>query len=327
MSSIAGPASVSGDIVRSPVPVRLSGSRTDMEPEWGTGSGLTIWTSRYDHKGTIRRVRHSRKLRRRGGPARAQQRATVRDAVRADQHSAAGRGRRGVRPDVGARDLRDTAPRVRGARGSALRTAGGHFSFARLPPARVAHLPRQAHDVDEDQGFERRHRAVRKAPEPNGMPGFLRVDTVHQGDRDGVKGVYIVNLVDEVTQYEYVGVVRGISERFLIPAPEALLLMFPFPVRASTPTTAPSTSTTGWSVSSRSCVSASSRSRARGVPTTTRWSRARTRTWCAGISATSISRPAFPTACSTPQSPKHHLAASRPPRRIEPQPPPSQTRS
>ena len=72
--------------------------------------------------------------------------------------------------------------------------------------------------------------AVRKAPEPNGAPGFLRVGTVHQGDRDGVKGVHLVNLVDEVTQYEYVGVVRGISERFLIPTLEALLLMFPFPV-------------------------------------------------------------------------------------------------
>ena len=71
--------------------------------------------------------------------------------------------------------------------------------------------------------------AVRKAPEPNGVPGFLRVDAVHQCDRDGAKGVYIVNLVDEATQYEYVGVVRGISERFLIPALEALLLMFPFP--------------------------------------------------------------------------------------------------
>ena len=72
--------------------------------------------------------------------------------------------------------------------------------------------------------------AVRKAPEPDGVPGFLRVDTVHQGDRDGVKGVYIVNLVDEVTQYEYLGVVPGISERFLIPALEALLRFFPFPV-------------------------------------------------------------------------------------------------
>ena len=36
-----------------------------------------------------------------------------------------------------------------------------------------------------------------------------------------MKGVYIVNLVDEVTQYEYVGVVRGISERFLVPALQA----------------------------------------------------------------------------------------------------------
>ena len=72
--------------------------------------------------------------------------------------------------------------------------------------------------------------AVRRAPEPNGLPGYLRVDSVHQGDRDGVKGVYLVNLVDEVTQYEYVGAVRGISERFLIPALEALLRLFPFPV-------------------------------------------------------------------------------------------------
>ena len=72
--------------------------------------------------------------------------------------------------------------------------------------------------------------AVRKVPEPNGVSGFLRVDTVRQDDRDGAEGVYLVNLVDEVTRYEYVGVVRGISERFLIPALEALLPMFPFPV-------------------------------------------------------------------------------------------------
>ena len=42
-----------------------------------------------------------------------------------DRHPAAGGGRRGVRPDVGAGDLRDTAPRVRGVRGSALRAADG----------------------------------------------------------------------------------------------------------------------------------------------------------------------------------------------------------
>ena len=39
-------------------------------------------------------------------------------------------------------------------------------------------------------------------PQPNGKPGYIRADTVHQGDLDGVKGVYHVNLVDEVTQWE-----------------------------------------------------------------------------------------------------------------------------
>ena len=71
---------------------------------------------------------------------------------------------------------------------------------------------------------------VRKAPEPNGQPGFLRVDTVHLGDRDGRKGVYVVNVVDEVTQYEHVGAAPAISERFMVPVLEALLLLFPFDV-------------------------------------------------------------------------------------------------
>ena len=102
----------------------------------------------------------ARRDRRGGGSARAQQRAAVREAVRAARHPAAGGGRRGVWPDVGAGDLRDTAPRVRGARGPALRAAGGPLPVARLQPARVAHLPRQAHDMDEDAGGERRHRGA-----------------------------------------------------------------------------------------------------------------------------------------------------------------------
>ena len=72
--------------------------------------------------------------------------------------------------------------------------------------------------------------AVRRAPEPNGRPGYLRVDTVHLGDRDGQKGVCVVNAVDEVTQYEHVGALPRISERFMAPLLEALLAMFPFRV-------------------------------------------------------------------------------------------------
>ena len=72
---------------------------------------------------------------------------------------------------------------------------------------------------------------VRRRPAPEGRPGYLRVDTVHQGDQDGVKGVYHINVVDEVTQYQHVGSVAAISEAFLIPVLEALLEAFPFAVK------------------------------------------------------------------------------------------------
>lgn len=37
----------------------------------------------------------------------------------------------------------------------------------------------------------------RRRPEPDRRPGYLRVDTVHQGDRDGVKGAYHINAVEK----------------------------------------------------------------------------------------------------------------------------------
>jgi len=71
----------------------------------------------------------------------------------------------------------------------------------------------------------------RRKPEPKGRPGYLRIDTVHQGDQDGVKGVYHINAVDEVTQWEVVGAVEQISEAFLKPMLEAMLAQFPFRIR------------------------------------------------------------------------------------------------
>ncbi|MGH7238721.1 MAG: integrase, partial [Candidatus Saccharimonadales bacterium] len=70
----------------------------------------------------------------------------------------------------------------------------------------------------------------RVKPCPDGRPGFLRVDSVHQGDKDGEKGVYHINFVDEVTQWEVVVAVEGLSERFMIPALAAALNFFPFVV-------------------------------------------------------------------------------------------------
>ena len=71
----------------------------------------------------------------------------------------------------------------------------------------------------------------RRKPDPQGIPGYLRVDTVHQGDRDGVKGLYHINSVDEVTQWEVVGATAFISETWLIPVLKAMLEQFPFPIR------------------------------------------------------------------------------------------------
>lgn len=71
---------------------------------------------------------------------------------------------------------------------------------------------------------------VRKKPRPDGVPGFLRVDSVHQGDLEREKGVYHINIVDEVTQFEFMGAVEHISESHLLPMLEKLIKLFPFEI-------------------------------------------------------------------------------------------------
>ena len=71
---------------------------------------------------------------------------------------------------------------------------------------------------------------VRKAPAPEGRPGFIRIDSVHQGDWDGTKGLYHINAVDCVTQWQVVASVRTISEVHLLPVIEQMLAQFPFEI-------------------------------------------------------------------------------------------------
>jgi transposase InsO family protein len=77
----------------------------------------------------------------------------------------------------------------------------------------------------------------RRKPEPNGKPGYVRVDTVHQGDEEkdksGMykKGVYHINMVDEVVQFEFVGAVEKISEAYLMPILATLLDFFPYVIK------------------------------------------------------------------------------------------------
>jgi hypothetical protein len=71
----------------------------------------------------------------------------------------------------------------------------------------------------------------RRKPQPCGEPGFLRIDTVHQGDQQGRKGLYHINAVDEVTQWEIVAATPQICELWLMPVLEAMLEEFPFAIR------------------------------------------------------------------------------------------------
>jgi transposase InsO family protein len=115
----------------------------------------------------------------------------------------------------------------------------GEKQYQRLAQISVAHLYR----LRKSRVYRQRRVAYqptrptpvsigeRRRPEPGGRPGYLRVDTVHQGDLDGVKGVYHINAVDEVTQWQVVGAVAQISEAWLQPVLEAMLEQFPFRLR------------------------------------------------------------------------------------------------
>jgi hypothetical protein len=72
---------------------------------------------------------------------------------------------------------------------------------------------------------------VRKAPAPDGHAGFVRIDTVHQGDLDGVKGVYHITCVDAVSQWQVQACVQGISEAYLLPVLSLIIEQFPFVVQ------------------------------------------------------------------------------------------------
>jgi hypothetical protein len=112
----------------------------------------------------------------------------------------------------------------------------GQAAYARLALISVAHLYRLRNSAD----YRKRNTSYqptrptpipigeRRKPQPQGKPGYLRIDTVHQGDQDGRKGIYHINAVDQVTQWEIVAAVPQISEFWLIPVLEAMLLQFPF---------------------------------------------------------------------------------------------------
>lgn len=114
----------------------------------------------------------------------------------------------------------------------------GDERYLRLSSLSVSHL----YNLRKSAGYQARRRhftktnstrnpiGVRKAPRPHGRAGFIRVDSVHQGDFDGMKGVYHITCVDEVSQWQVEACVQGISEAFLLPVLALVMAQFPFEI-------------------------------------------------------------------------------------------------
>jgi transposase InsO family protein len=115
----------------------------------------------------------------------------------------------------------------------------GKQEYVRLAAISVAHL----YNLRKSERYrERRLNYVktrptavsigeRRKPQPQGQPGYLRLDTVHQGDRPEAKGVYHINAVDEVLQWQVVGSTPRISEAYLEPLLKAMMRQFPFRIK------------------------------------------------------------------------------------------------
>lgn len=117
-------------------------------------------------------------------------------------------------------------------------TRFGDARYERLATISVAHL----YNLRRAHGYASRRRhwtktrgqsvpiGLRRPPAPHGRPGFIRIDSVHQGDQDGVKGLYHINAVDCITQFEIVATCERLSEAFLLPVITTMLESFPFTI-------------------------------------------------------------------------------------------------
>ncbi len=108
-------------------------------------------------------------------------------------------------------------------------------NIRRISSSHIYNLRQTRQYVSQALTFEKtnpvdRNIGERRKPYPDGKPGYLRVDSVHQGDLNGEKGVYHINIVDEVTQGEWTGCVETISEMHLRPLLQKLLAQIPFRV-------------------------------------------------------------------------------------------------
>lgn len=106
----------------------------------------------------------------------------------------------------------------------------GHASYQHIAGISVSHINNLRHHPVYVNSWVNGTKArtigigSTKPPEPNNLPGAIRIDTVHQRD------VFHINAVDEITQWEIMVCVPVIAESCLAPALRFLLDQFPFTI-------------------------------------------------------------------------------------------------
>ena len=111
-----------------------------------------------------------------------------------------------------------------------------YSNIANISVSHIYNLKKKVSYLRSIKSYQKTHKGkgktigVRCQPQPEGRPGYLRVDTMHQGDQEKQKGVYHINTVDEVTQWEVIGATEKITEAYLLPLLEKMIATYPFQI-------------------------------------------------------------------------------------------------
>jgi len=109
-----------------------------------------------------------------------------------------------------------------------------YLNISHISVSHIYHLKKKVSYLRSGSFYHKTHQGKGKAigvrckPQPQGRPGYLRVDTLHQGDQEKQKGVYHINTVDEVTQWEVIAAAEKINEEYLLPLLEKIITTYPF---------------------------------------------------------------------------------------------------
>ncbi len=155
--------------------------------------------------------------------------AALRAALDLRGHPPAGDGRCRPRGSIGARSPAHLAARIYGFRQAGVREPGRHFGIAYLQSPGVGKLHPVCGSTERTPRRARYPSASWRKPESGGELATSGPDTVHQGHQQMVyPGIYHINAVDTVTQWQVVGCVETICENRLVPVLESMLHQFPF---------------------------------------------------------------------------------------------------